>query len=213
MSPAGCRGKMARKTSRVAAALAAPASLRSAGLTPRMLPKRKWSRLSRVGSRLRSATPAPKNRMKREPNAASSFTRVRRLTRALAEGGEEAGHQGSGEKGRRAGAKQQPGHGDARQEGVGKGVAHQRQAAEDEDAAEEAPAQAQQQGRDQAVPHEGVPEGIQKDMGHGAGGTDLRFAPRARSARPGTRGRYWPRSGPPRAGRPPPGWSRAGRRG
>jgi hypothetical protein len=67
-------------TVRIAAKLE---SLRSPGLTERMLPKRKLSKLIRTGKRLKSATPAPKKTINKEPKAASSFIRVSLLKTAL----------------------------------------------------------------------------------------------------------------------------------
>ena len=75
------------------------------------------------------------------------------------QGGEEAGDQRPGKEPRRAGAEEQPAPGDARQERMGEGIAHEGEPAQDEDAAQQTPAQAQQQGRQQRPLHEAVGKG------------------------------------------------------
>ena len=73
--------------------------------------------------------------MKREPNAASSLTRVRRLRSALPRAVRRPGDEGPGKERRRIGPEEQPGDRDAGQQGVGEGVAHQGEPAQDEDRA------------------------------------------------------------------------------
>src|ERR1019366_7735822 len=80
------------------------------------------------------------------------------------EGREEAGGQPAEEEGRRACPEEHPGRGDAREPRMREGVAHERKAAQDQDAPEKAPAHPEEHGRDEAPAHELVRERRDQDL-------------------------------------------------
>ena len=84
---------------------------------------------------------------------------------------------------------------------MGKSVAHQGHPAQDENAPEQSPAQAEKERRNHASAHEFVVKRLEEKIRHEAAG------------RPGKRGQGWLRSGFPPAGRPRPGRWRAECRG